>query len=212
MIIKNWAALCAFGLIAIMDFSSANQAPVCKTEAECKAKALEIHTTAEAAKLGDIVKTPDGKAIQMNHYEAEKYCKAQGSRLPTAREFAREAQRLGAKGIEETKYPNFSADSNEVQVEEYQMIKGGYETNYAKTPVGMIVVDFYFKREGYQRPSGDLGNHAFWTSTIGALDHRYAYGLNGIYGFFDIFDRRSPINFNGDHALYGFSAVRCIVH
>lgn len=212
MIVKNWAALCAFGLIAIMDYSSANQAPLCKTEAACKAKALEIHTAAEGAKLGDIAKTPNGKAIQMNHYEAEKYCKAQGSRLPTPREFAREVQRLGARGIEETKYPNLSADTNEVQFEEYQMIKAGYDTVHAKTPVGMTVVDFYFKRDGYQRPSGDLGNHGFWSSAIGVLDHRYAYGLNGVYGFFDIYDRRSPIDTNGDHYLSGFSAVRCILH
>jgi hypothetical protein len=119
--------------------------------------------------LTDIVKDADGRIRLMNQYDAESYCRNEGSRLPTARELALESQRLGAQGISETPKDG------------YYLVK---DSDGATNPD-----HFYFSYKGYERPAGELGDHWFWSSSVSPY---YAYLLNGDHGGIGLNDRSTP--------------------
>jgi hypothetical protein len=105
----------------------------------------------QTPQFGDIVKNSDGSIRYMSQYLATEYCSSQGMRLPSAREFAQLSQSLGAKGIKEfNEFPNESAAK-----------KAGY---YPVLATRWNEHDgFYFSNQGYNRPTGELGNNRFFS-------------------------------------------------
>ena len=162
-----------------------------------RAKAAE----GRASTLGDIARNPDGTVLRMNQYDADKYCQAQGTRLPTIREMAAYSQSLGAKGILETAYPGVYYAFLKVDEEIKRMNTNGYDAIYTSNSAGETTVDFYFNYSGYQRPSGDLGNYAFWSSSVVPHASSDVYGLVGASGDLYFYDRSQNYNDN---------AVRCV--
>lgn len=187
MKLRQFAVLGAVGMMVMTGYSRAG---------------IEGALSSESA-LGDIVKNPDGSVRHMNQHDAEKYCLAQGSRLPTAKELAKYAQdNHTAKGIHaKAKHLGLSVDSDAVKAEINQMDRDGYCAIYTKNSSGQKVVDFYFKNGGYQRPAGELGNYFFWSSSVHPDSSNYAYALYGVSGH--IYD---PSRSYSDY----FSAVRCV--
>ena len=151
--------------------------------------------------LGDILRDANGRVRHMNQYDAERTCREQGTRLPTARELAVYSQSLGARGIRETAHPGVVTSDTTVRAEIEQMDRDGYYPIYVANSSGQRAVDFYFNYSGYQRPAGDLGNLWFWSSSVHPDYSNVAYVLYGYYGFIDGDDRSSG---------YVSSAVRCV--
>jgi hypothetical protein len=137
----------------------------------------------------------------MNQYDAERTCREQGTRLPTARELAVYSQSLGARGIRETAHPGVVTSDTTVRAEIEQMDRDGYYPIYVANSSGQIAVDFYFNYSGYQRPAGDLGNLWFWSSSVHPVVSDSAYSLDGDGGYI-AYVSRSDGTYN--------SAVRCV--
>jgi len=154
--------------------------------------------------FGDIARHADGSVNYMNQEDAVKYCseiKGEGAHLPSIRELAQLASQVctpetlgvepcGAAGIKEiNQYPRESAT-----------YKDGY---YVVTPLNEK--SFYFSDAGYKRPSGDLGDNKFWSSTV-FPDHYFpdhpdlGYVLSGVYGGV----------YYGNYRYYDDYAVRCV--
>ena len=192
---------------------------VCGTLAECRTMESQTQATQTQATLGriqarirelegstgsglgDILRDANGLVRHMNQYDAERTCREQGTRLPTARELAVYSQSLGARGIRETAHPGVVMSDTTVRAEIEQMDRDGYYPIYVANSSGQRAVDFYFNYSGYQRPAGDLGNLWFWSSSVHPVYSNDAYNLNGHNG----------------HLYYGYrsyvgvdSAVRCV--
>ena len=99
----------------------------------------------QAGGLGEVIKNLDGTIRSMRLSEAVAYCKSQGTRLPTAREFALYAQVLGAQGISDT------------PKEGYVLVRRGSDSA-GKSDI------FYYSSKGYPDLPGDL-NRFFWSSS-----------------------------------------------
>jgi hypothetical protein len=140
--------------------------------------------------LGDIVRGSDGSIRHMNQYDADAYCHAQGMRLPNARELALVSMSHGAAGIRETAHAGVAVSNSAVQAEIAQMQTDRFYPIYAANSAHQPVIDFYFSRSGYRRPSGDEGSYWLWSSSVLPVVSSNAYGFGGggggIYGF----DRR----------------------
>jgi len=135
-----------------------------------------------------ILRSDDGHIRRMNQYDALRACPT-GTRLPTAREFAKEAKRLGAKGILEL---------GEVKNGE---IPEGYEEISVKNPDG-TKDGFYYNSEGYKNPESDLGKNLFWSSSIHADNFNFVFIFYGYYGIIDYYF----------HASFNDISVRCIAN
>jgi hypothetical protein len=151
--------------------------------------------------LGDILRDANGRVRRMNQYDAERTCREQGTRLPTARELAVYSQSLGARGIRETAHPGVVTWDTTVRAEIEQMDRDGYYPIYVANSSGQRAVDFYFNYSGYQRPAGDLGNLWFWSSSVRPVASNYADVLNGSNGYVDYVNR----SYGNDNF-----AVRCV--
>lgn len=96
--------------------------------------------------LTDLAKREDGSLVIIRDYEnADKYCRQQGTRAPTARELALYAQSLGAQGISETPEEGY------VLIEAVDV--DGKEDR------------FYYSSKGYIQPGGDFGGINVWSSS-----------------------------------------------
>jgi hypothetical protein len=129
-------------------------------QAQVAAKIQELQRDAD--NLRDFVRNPDGSVRQMNQYDADTYCKSQGTRLPTVRELALYCQSLGAKGISATERDG------------YYLVRGSDSVGNPDS--------FYFSNEGYQRPTGDFGNYWFWSSSVDSNYSYYAYYVRSHFG------------------------------
>ena len=152
----------------------------CHTIEDCQQQIAE-RKAAQAKLLKEVTPELTGILTGVSQYEAERICRNEGMRLPTARELALVAQSLGAEGISETRKDG------------YRLIRG---TDSAGNPD-----NFYFSYKGYQRPAGDLGNKWFWSSSVHPYVSRDAYVLGGNNGDFG-YGPRSYV--------YNFIAVRCV--
>jgi hypothetical protein len=168
---------------------------VCGTLAECRTMESQTQATlgriqarirelegSTGSGLGDILRDADGRVRHMNQYDAERTCREQGTRLPTARELAVYSQSLGARGIRETAHPGVVTSDTTVRAEIEKMDRDGYYPIYVANRSGQRAVDFYFNHWGYQRPPGGLGNLWFWSSSAHPFDSDYAYYLDGYDG------------------------------
>ena len=108
------------------------------------------------------------KVRYLTHYEAAESCPA-GTRLPTIRELAEEAEKRGAKGILELN-----------QVDPKAVQKG-----YRKVSVINMngkKDEFYFNHHGYKKPKRELDKNNFWSSSINSEFSDGVYVFNGEYG------------------------------
>jgi hypothetical protein len=144
----------------------------------------------------DIAKDKNGKVLYMNHPDAVKYCEKDGKRLPTVREQALLSQSMGSKGLKETTFADIKTSDAKVSAEITQMNKDGYYAFYKKNQAGETVVDFYFNYNGYKKPTGDLGENYFWSSSVHPVYSSYAYELFGCGGYI--------------YYGYDYGAVRCV--
>lgn len=140
--------------------------------------------------IGDIERDSSGKVLRMNQYNAEKHCKAKGSRLPTVREYAQLSQLMGARGIRESAYKNLIGDlietakvSNEIDA----MEADGFHTIYTRNN-RYRVLEFYFDHSGYRyrRPKDDDVDEwgwGFWTSSVTGVSSEF-YAFDGYHGDF----------------------------
>jgi hypothetical protein len=187
---------------------------VCGTLAECRTMESQTQATlgriqarirelegSTGSGLGDILRDANGRVRHMNQYDAERTCREQGTRLPTARELAVYSQSLGARGIRETAHPGVVTSDTTVRAEIEQMDRDGYYPIYVANSSGQRAVDFYFNYSGYQRPAGALGNLWFLSSSVHPGDPNDAYSLVGGNGVI-YYDVRSGV--------YVDSAVRCV--
>jgi|GEM_PF-2259326 len=148
--------------------------PVCNTVAECEqvittaqiqisAARARIQELQSSARLGPVVRTPDGRGVGMTQEEARKFCDSSGKRLPTARELALAMNPIGIheRPVEGRRLPRI------------------YEQNGG--------VDFYYDKRTYVRPEGDAGVHAFWSSSLHPSVGESAYYFNGSDGDIDYY-------------------------
>jgi hypothetical protein len=145
---------------------------------------LVTGTALAVPNLGEIAKNADGSVKTMSQANAIECCKNQGGHLPTARELASYSQELGAAGIIEV------ADHKDNDQDSYSIGALNFDSGIDR---------FYFNYHGYQRPSGDLGNYWFWSSS-GCYGNYYGYYvLNGNVGSIDF-----------AYLDNGWHAVRCV--
>ena len=132
----------------------------CTSVADCQARIAQDQATLETLLAGpvptflDIAKNTDGTVKYMNHYDAVRYCVAQGAHLPSTRELARLSMSMGAKGIAEVTSPKPDSSYNKIS---------------AMNTDGSLD-EFYFSSNGYQLPVGELGKNYFWSSSFSSGD------------------------------------------
>ncbi len=149
--------------------------------------------------IADTAKNSDGSVKLMNYQDALDHCTRQEMRLPSARELAELSQSLGAKGIKETIFPNTKVN-DEVRAERTQNLSQGYYAIYSTNAKGEQTIDFYFSESGYQKPSNELGEFWFWSSSHISTNKNVVYGLSGSEGF---------LGFGSLDPTYVYFAVRC---
>jgi len=166
----------------------------CQTVKECKALIKRLETRLAQAKkqldditpppaIGPIVPDGHGNLMWTNYDYAVQLCALKGSRLPTAREYAKFAEGLGAQGIS-------------------QKESLGYEFIDAFALDGKNRVSFYYNNQGYVTSQPNIGGLVYWTSSLEyRLDksRKYAYLFSGDDGKFLKLHRRSR-----------YLAVRCM--
>lgn len=130
----------------------------------------------------EVARSADGKVIHLTQQEADRYCKLQGARLPTARELAQLSITYGAKGFVDT----CGATQNCIKIENIRNEDGGGD-------------ECYFNYSGYKQPDGDLGNEWLWSSSYNvSYPYTYVVCLYGEWGNVDyVYDQND-------------FAVRCI--
>lgn len=140
-----------------------------------------------------ILISDDNSVRLMNHYDAMKAC-PKGTHLPTIRQLAKLSQASGAKGVLNRDVLNPNPPR-------------GYYDIAVSNQTGDRLRErdrFYYSHQGYQRPSGDLGNYSFWSSSICCtLDTKTAYYLDGWNG-----EISETYRAEVDH--HSLSAVRCV--
>lgn len=147
--------------------------------------------------IGDFIRNNDGTIkTRIHHFEAEAACEKKGSRLPTARELAKEAEKYGGKLLEENEYDAGNIPSGYIKDYFYKVVTNGNANANRKKD------NFYYSTQNYKKPSGDLGEYVTWSSS---LFHNYDSSafifLSFVGGFGD--DIRA-------HSYYNYTA-RCVV-
>ena len=146
--------------------------PVCNGLADCQALREQADVRIRELEVGpfpnflDIAKDSDGKVIKMNPLDAKDYCAKKGTRLPTAREFAKLSMSLGSEGLIDDDTCHYTPCH---QVHQFPW-------NDLKEDI------FIYSSVGYRRPSGDLGNHSFWSLSHGMGTGPGWYYFNGYDG------------------------------
>jgi hypothetical protein len=144
--------------------------------------------------------------------EATAYCKNLGMRLPTAREYAKYAQSLGAKGVRETAFA--SASINDPRVKE-EIAKNSNEkffavfkspvfetyTDYPQTPDSRILIDFYYSSDGYTKPSGARLDDRYWTSSADPDQTNYQGSVSAAGGGIGNSTRSYPVPYHFEPAM-----------
>lgn len=131
--------------------------------------------------LEDIVWDVDGTALSGNLRLAQEYCEGHGLRLPTVRELAEEATRLGAQGIRETAYPDAETSAAALRDEIDRMARDGYVPIYKRSLHAGVAVGFYFNFRGYRKPEGSHGLWYFWSTSVDPRNSD-VYMLSGYSG------------------------------
>lgn len=139
--------------------------------------------------LTDVLKTG------ISQYEAKQICENQGSRLPTVRELAVYASRLGAEGIHEVD-PDGVSETRKRNYDllwDYSVIDG--------TDVAGNQDQFLYRFKGYVTAIAP-GNFSFWSSSDETGDDAGAFVLYDQTGQFLRYRR---------HGISPRFAVRCVI-
>lgn len=123
--------------------------------------------------LWNFIRNPDGTIKHViNQYQAVKLCKAQGKRIPTARELAVEATKYGAEILEMSE-----VTSDKVP---YSYVLVSYVNESGKED------RFYYSYRKYLLPetNSDLENYEIWTSSTLYDKPTHAYKFNVSKGYF----------------------------
>jgi hypothetical protein len=122
--------------------------------------------------MSEIITSSDLKPILMDFEDAEDFCHDMAARLPTAREYAALATRLGAPALREPRFPHQSVESPAVRAETAKYAAQGFSRIDTNTPSGRVVPDFYYNRRGYRR-SQFTPQTKSWTSSTLKLSRRH---------------------------------------
>lgn len=122
------------------------------------------------SRIGDFIRNKDGSVkTKINQFEASAECKRRGSRLPTARELVKEAEKYGGKLLEVSDY-------------EDKKIPDGFVKNdfHKVTSIENEKTDtFYYSYAHYQRPKGDIGYYWTWSSSLHPDNDYFAHFFFG---------------------------------
>jgi hypothetical protein len=144
---------------------------------------INLAAHAESLDQHGILRGNDGKVLELTQYEAEKACPV-GTRLPTIREFALEANvSRGALGIIEMTAGN-------------QKPPNGYRLERAAGPRGLR--DDFFYSSLNCAVADESSNYWFWSSSVHAFYSGEAYSFLGLDCGIEYWARSQK------------SAVRCI--
>ena len=186
-----------FGALLIATFGLSGRAmaqELCETLSECQQLEKQVKERIRelqghlSVTIGDFLRISDGQVRnRINQYQAERACAEQGSRLPTARELAEEATRYGAEILELSQAPTGK-------------VPEGYYRINAKNPNG-TTDSFYYSRQNYKRPSGDLGNYWVWSSSLHPVFDDVAFDFYGADGFLYYYSRGTR---------FGYDSARCV--
>jgi hypothetical protein len=187
--------LCA-AIALIAGVVQANE--VCNTVSECQklkwqADAKIQQLQGGISSIGDFLRNTDGTVkTNVNQYQAYDLCKAQGKRLPTARELAVEGTKHGAEILE------LNQISEGITRSDFRLVS-------VVNADGKKDKFYYDGYENYARPAGDSANYWIWSSSlhpnIGANIGAYAFRLSEQYGYFATIER---------DVRHIKSAVRCV--
>ncbi len=118
---------------------------------------INISAAASNVTISDFVRNEDMSVkAHLNWQDASNECLLRGSRLPTAREFAKEAEKYGGKILKIDDYKADKIPSGFEKTDFYQISS----TENNKTDA------FYYSYKTYRKPSGDLAYFWTWTSSI----------------------------------------------
>ena len=162
------------GLMLLVSLSvQAN--PVCNTIAECQALGIEEDADLRELQAAQAVGFLGLETIAYNkisYGDAVAYCTSLGGRLPTAREWARYAESLGAM-----RYTGYHDDHP------YFFYRTHLRSNSRERDY------FWFRSWGYRRPSGVMGINMFWSQSVHAeVTGRYFFfhGIDGVIWSYDM--------------------------
>lgn len=134
-------------------------------------------------KLSDFARNTDGTVKQLPYVNAKwYYCIDMGMSLPDVRKLVDLAVSFGAKGIVN------SCDSHKLCEQIWTKKQDGSPDT------------FFYSREGYQTPAGELGQESLWSSSAVVNDPTQIYILYGKTG---------RILYTGS---WNHAAVRCVPH
>lgn len=132
----------ASGIIALALFSTSALArtELCHSLMECRELSRTLDSDVQKLLNEKVPEFTDVLYAGVTFVEAHNICRKRGMRLPTPRELAEFAQKLGANGISETRKDGY-----------YRV---GSDTKYKP---------FYYSRQGYEDPSGTQGHYLIWS-------------------------------------------------
>ncbi len=119
---------------------------------------LISQSDAKAFDLSAVARGADGKVLFMNQGDAQRYCRAQGYRLPTIRELA---EYYNPDGVL----------ISESSAEQYEAI---LRSDWR--------VDFYYDSASYRRGKGEETFNWFWSATPYRHNEAHTHVFDGISG------------------------------
>ncbi len=154
---------------------------------------INISTAVGHVTIGDFVRNEDMSVkAHLNWQDASNECSQRGSRLPTAREFAKEAEKYGGKILEINDYKADKIPLGFEKIDFYLIISAEGKKTDA----------FYYSYKKYQKPAGDLSYYWTWTSSIPADKNNSARFYDGGAGI---------ITSTTKNLQTKESAVRCVL-
>lgn len=86
------------------------------------------------------------------------------------------------------------------------MDREGYYPIFRLNSAEQVVIDFYYRREGYRRPTGPLNYDSFWSSSMAPeYNNDLHYVFDDVTGIIHL-NYKPPFSLN-NHG----NAVRCVV-
>ncbi len=140
-----------------------------------------------------LLRGDNGELLGMNQADAIKACAKHGMHLPAIRKLVELNQ---AAGLEIRKSIECTYDDHLIR---------GFRNESGVTPDGKYD-HFCISNRNYTRPSGDLGNYWFWSSSVNPQYPFLGVAFEGDHGFVVDLDTRVT---NGKRHFYDL-AVRCV--
>lgn len=164
--------LALFGTSVLLSFAAHAEQAVCQSIPECQllqtqvAKRIQDLRAQMAPDFRDVARDEKGAITPMTREEAIHYCQGQGAQLPSARQLAHWAIRLGAEGfVEKCESDNWCWSL------ETQDADGSTDS-------------FRFSKKGFQQTDHELRKNWFWSSSVHPSGRTIAWnGRSGRFVF-----------------------------